>query len=29
LNRAIDEVMKELKTRQPIKPVPAPRIWNK
>ena len=29
LNRAIEEVMKELKNRQPLKPVPAPRIWNK
>ncbi|MCZ2101374.1 MAG: PDZ domain-containing protein [Chitinophagales bacterium] len=29
LNKAIEEVMKELKNRQPLKPVPAPRIWNK
>lgn len=29
LNRAIEEVMKDLKNRQPIKPVPTPRIWNK
>ncbi len=29
LNRAIEEVMKELKDRQPLKPIPAPRIWNK
>ena len=29
LNRAIEEVMKELKDRQPLKPVPAPRVWNK
>lgn len=29
LNRAIEEVMKELKNRQPLKPVPAPRVWNK
>lgn len=29
LNRAIEEVMKELKNRQPIKPIPAPRVWNK
>lgn len=29
LNRAIEEVMKELKIREPLKPAPAPRIWNK
>lgn len=29
LDRAIEEVMKELKNRQPLKPVPAPRVWNK
>ncbi len=29
LNRAIEEVMKELENREPLKPVPAPRIWNK
>lgn len=29
LNRAIEEVMKELKNREPLKPAPAPRIWNK
>ncbi|MDR1742325.1 MAG: PDZ domain-containing protein [Dysgonamonadaceae bacterium] len=29
LDRAIEEVMKELKTREPLKPVPAPRVWNK
>ena len=29
LNRAIDEVMKELKNREPLKPVPVPRVWNK
>lgn len=29
LNRAIEEVMKELENRKPLKPVPAPRIWNK
>lgn len=29
LDRAIEEVMKELKDRQPLKPVPAPRVWNK
>lgn len=29
LNRAIEEVMKELKNRQPLKPIPAPRVWNK
>ncbi|MDL2305765.1 PDZ domain-containing protein [Bacteroides sp. OttesenSCG-928-D19] len=29
LNRAIEEVMKELKNRQPLKPVAAPRDWSK
>ncbi|MDR2921213.1 MAG: PDZ domain-containing protein [Tannerella sp.] len=29
LNRAIDEVMKELKNRKPLPKVPAPRVWNK
>lgn len=29
LDRAIEEVTKELKNREPLKPVPAPRIWNK
>lgn len=29
LNRAIEEVMKDLKTREPLKPVPSPRVWNK
>lgn len=29
LDKAIEEVMKELKNRQPLKPVPAPRVWNK
>lgn len=29
LNRAIEEVMKELKNRKPLKPAPAPRVWNK
>ncbi|MCK9447641.1 MAG: PDZ domain-containing protein [Bacteroidales bacterium] len=29
LNKAIEEVMKELENREPIKPVPTPRIWNK
>jgi tricorn protease len=28
LDRAIEEVMKELKNREPLKPVPAPRVWN-
>lgn len=29
LNRAIEEVMKELKDRKPLKSAPAPRVWNK
>lgn len=29
LNRAIEEVMKDLKNREPLKPAPAPRVWNK
>ncbi|WP_029903065.1 S41 family peptidase [Prevotella sp. 10(H)] len=29
LDRAIEEVMKELKNRQPLKTVPSPRVWNK
>lgn len=29
LNRAIEEVMKEVKNRKPLQPVPAPRVWNK
>ncbi len=29
LNRAIEEVMKEVKNRRPRKPVPAPRDWSK
>ncbi len=29
LDRAIEEVMKELKDRKPLKPIPAPRVWNK
>ncbi len=29
LNRAIEEVMKDLKNREPLKSVPAPRVWNK
>lgn len=29
LDRAIEEVMKELKNRKPLPPVPAPRVWNK
>lgn len=29
LNRAIEEVMKELKDRKPLPKVPAPRVWNK
>ena len=29
LNIAIEEVMKDLKTRQPLKPAPTPRVWNK
>ncbi|GHV38166.1 tricorn protease [Bacteroidia bacterium] len=29
LDRAIEEVMKELKNREPLKPVPTPRVWNK
>lgn len=29
LDKAIEEVMKELKNRQPLKPIPAPRVWNK
>jgi tricorn protease len=29
LNRAIEEVMKELKDRKPLPDVPAPRVWNK
>lgn len=29
LTRAIEEVMKELKDRKPLPPVPAPRVWNK
>jgi tricorn protease len=29
LNRAIEEVMKELKNRKPLPPVPAPREWGK
>ena len=28
LNRAIEEVMKELKNRKPLPPVPAPRDWS-
>lgn len=29
LNRAIEEVMKDVKNRKPLAPVPAPRVWNK
>ncbi len=29
LNRAIEEIMKELKNRKPLPQVPAPRVWNK
>lgn len=29
LNRAIEEVMKDLKTRKPLHKAPAPRVWNK
>lgn len=29
LNRAIEEVMKDLKNRKPLPPVPAPRDWSK
>ncbi|MDR0348865.1 MAG: PDZ domain-containing protein [Tannerella sp.] len=29
LNRAIEEVMKELKNRKPLPAIPAPRVWNK
>lgn len=29
LNRAIEEIMKELKNRKPLHKVPAPRVWNK
>jgi tricorn protease len=29
LDRAIEEVMKELKTRKPLPQTPAPRVWNK
>lgn len=29
LDRAIEEVTKELKNREALKPVPAPRVWNK
>jgi tricorn protease len=28
LNRAIEEVMKDLQTRKPIPGVPSPRVWN-
>ncbi|MDR1918575.1 MAG: PDZ domain-containing protein [Tannerellaceae bacterium] len=29
LDRAIEEVLKDLKARKPLPPVPAPRVWNK
>jgi len=29
LDRAIEEVMKELKNRKPLPPTPTPRVWNK
>ena len=29
LNRAIEEVMKDLKNRKPLPKTPAPRVWNK
>jgi tricorn protease len=29
LNRAIEEIMKDLKNRKPLPGVPAPRVWNK
>ena len=29
LDRAIEEVMNQLKDRKPLAPVPAPRVWNK
>ena len=29
LDRAIEEVMKDLENRKPLPPVPAPRVWNK
>lgn len=29
LDRAIEEVVKDLKNREPLKPVPAARVWNK
>lgn len=29
LDRAIEEVMKQLPNRRPLAPVPAPRVWNK
>ncbi|MDR1645180.1 MAG: PDZ domain-containing protein [Tannerellaceae bacterium] len=28
LDRAIEEIMKDLKDRKPLPPVPAPRVWN-
>jgi tricorn protease len=29
LDRAIEEILKELETRKPVPTVPAPRVWNK
>jgi tricorn protease len=29
LDRAIQEILKELENRKPVPPVPAPRIWNR
>lgn len=29
LDRAIEEILKELRDRRPIPPAPAPRVWNK
>jgi tricorn protease len=29
LDRAIEEILKDLKERKPLPPVPAPRVWNK
>jgi tricorn protease len=29
LDRAIEEILKELETRKPLPPVPSPRVWNR
>jgi tricorn protease len=29
LDRAIEEILRDLETRKPLPPVPAPRVWNK